>query len=460
MQTRSYSRRSGIRRVVLVAAAVVLPGCAGANLQSRHRELSRELASPPVDSQAEAALASLDGDAPLTREALVRAVLARNPSIESAREAARAALARVPQKTALDDPRLMYELAPFSAAPGGAPFGQSVQLSQMLPFPGKRSLEGRMALAEAEAARGELEQARQQLAFSAVSLLADLYLAERALEVNAHHVAVVEELKSSAEAQYAVGRASQQDPLQAEVELAQMQRERAELQANRDVLRAQLNALLHRPSHAKLPPVAKELSVDEAAPLPLEALQNAAVANRPELASLRAQLEGGDAAIARAKREYLPDFEVMASYSTMWMDLPHRPMVGVGLNLPLQLGRRSAAVDEAEALRRRASSEEARMLTAIRSEVDQARRRLEESLEVLRLYRERLLPATRAQLQAARAGFVSARSTFQSVVEADRNVRQVELGLHASLAEVERRSAALARATGITPGLTTEGAAR
>lgn len=452
--------RSGSRRLALVAAAAVLPACAGATLQTRHQELSRELEAVTADPAAEEAIAALDeGVGPLTREALVRAVLARNPSIEAARQASRAALARFPQKTALDDPMLMYEVAPLSAFSRDMGFGQSIQLSQNFSFPGKRSLEGQMALAEAEAARGDLERVRQQLAFSAVSLLADLYLVERALEVNEHHVKVVQELKASAEAQYAVGRASQQDPLQAEVELAQMERSRAELLANRDVLRAQINALLHRPPTAPLPNPAERLEIVEDAPPALEALEQRALAQRPELASLRAQIEGSKAAVARAEREYLPDFGVMAAWDSMFMGA-HRAMVGVTLNLPLQLSRRAAAVDEAESLLRRADAEQRQTINEIRSEVEQARRRLEESFEVMRLYRDRLLPATKAQLQAARAGFISARNSFQSVVEAENNLREVELGFHASLAEVERRSAALARATGDVPGLGSEGAAR
>src|SRR5690606_9154375 len=127
----------------------------------------------------------------------------------------------------------------------------------------------------------------------------------------------------------------------------------------------------------------------------LEALEQRALAQRPELASLRAQIEGSKAAVARAEREYLPDFGVMAAWDSMFMGA-HRAMVGVTLNLPLQLSRRAAAVDEAESLLRRADAEQRQTINEIRSEVEQARRRLEESFEVMRLYRDRLLPATKA----------------------------------------------------------------
>src|SRR5882672_6715430 len=50
----------------------------------------------------------------LERRALIRAVLDRNPSVESARQAWRAALARYRQAGAYEDPMLMASVAPLS----------------------------------------------------------------------------------------------------------------------------------------------------------------------------------------------------------------------------------------------------------------------------------------------------------------------------------------------------------
>ena len=49
-------------------------------------------------------------------------------------------------------------------------------------------------------------------------LFSDYYLTARALEINAAHLELLEELHQSALTQYQVGLVSQQDPLQAETE--------------------------------------------------------------------------------------------------------------------------------------------------------------------------------------------------------------------------------------------------
>jgi outer membrane protein TolC len=196
------------------------------------------------------------------------------------------------------------------------------------------------------------------------------------------------------------------------------------------------------------------------APEPGEALQDEALRQRPELEGLRARLGGGEAAIRLARRDYYPDFRVMGSYNSMWMDTPHQFMAGVSINVPLDFGKRKAAVREAEANLERLRIEEKRLIDDIRVEVEQARTRLVEARKVVDIFRERLVPAVRDQMAAARAGFESGKNSFQALIEAERSLRSVELRSQVALADVQRRQAELDRATGHIPGLPREGAAQ
>lgn len=392
----------------------------------------------------------------LDRAELVRQVLARSPSLEAARQAWRAALARYPQETALEDPMLSYSVAPLSIS-GGERFGQTVELSQQLPFPGKRGLRGEVVLAEAEIMREDMEELRLRLALMASTFFDDLFVVERSLGITDEHLRLLEQLKKSAEAQYVVGRASQQDPLQAEVALSDVLREKVSLESERDLLRAQLNGLLHRPPAAALPPPPENLPVPAEGPRPSELLQEEALRHRPELAGLRARLGGGEATVRLARRGYYPDLRVMGSYNSMWMDTTHQFMAGVSINIPLDLGKRKAAVQEAEAHLQRLRKEEEGLIDNIRVEVEQARTRLVAARRVVELYRERLVPAARDQVAAARAGFESGKNAFQALIEAERNLRTLELRAQMALADVTRRQAELDRATGQIPGLPREG---
>jgi outer membrane protein TolC len=144
----------------------------------------------------------------------------------------------------------------------------------------------------------------------------------------------------------------------------------------------------------------------------------------------------------------------------MW-DMPeHRWMVGVGFNLPIWSGARGASADEEAAMRAQFESDARRLEASARTQVFVSLKQLEESRHVLRLFEERLLPIARAQIEAARAGFTTSRNPFMAVVEAERNLRTVELDYQMARAECDRRHAELERALGRIPGISEEGSVR
>jgi outer membrane protein TolC len=336
-----------------------------------------------------------------------------------------------------------------------------VALSQRLPWFGKRSSEAAAASAEAEAAKSDFEATRRALMLSALGLYDQYYVAVRSLEINAQHVELLRQLRSSAALQFESGRGSAQDPLQAEAELAHTEHESAVLSAQRDVTVAQMNELLHRPPEHPLPPPPKELALlKEPQGLDVKRLESQAVTGRPEIAAARQRARAEQARADRAGREYFPDFTVSTSYNSMW-DMPeHRWMVGLGFNLPLQSGRRGGTADEAEAMRAQFENDARRMEDAARTQVFILMRQLDESKHVLSLFEERLLPVARNQVDAARASFISSRSPFSAVIEAEKNLRSAERDYQMARAECDRRRAELGIALGRFASLDCKGGER
>ncbi|HYX91231.1 MAG TPA: TolC family protein, partial [Myxococcaceae bacterium] len=313
------------------------------------------------------------------------------------------------------------------------------------PFPGKRGLRSSEAQAEATSMQAEVRGVRRELRQMALEAYADWYEVARALDINGAHRALMVEMKRAAEAQYAAGRAAQQDPLQAEVMLAELEQERLELEARQRVVRGRINGLVHRPVQAAVPPPPAELQVDEGVPADAEAR---ALDRRPELAALDARIQGARAGQELSSKAWLPDFALMASYSTMWPDAPMRLMVGIGLEIPLQGARRSAEGEEAGARLRQLELQREHSAKEIEVAALAAREELAGALAVLEIQAQRALPAARAQLDSARAGYVSGRNQFQALIEAERSLRNAELRRHRALADVVRRRAALESAMG------------
>lgn len=439
---------------VLALVAALGLGCARLELAARHETLAARwrtsapaAAAPPASPQADL------GGSLLSRAAVVQAVLARNPTLRAARHAWKAALARYPQETSLDDPTLGYGVVPPSFGSSAVDDAHKVDLSQRFPFPGKLALRGEIALAEAEAAEHDFAAARLRLAAMASGLFDELYLLDRALEINAEHVALLEEFLRIATVRYEAGDASAQAPLQAEVELAHLVHRDVVLETDRRVAREQLNVLLHRaPSHP-LPPPPASLELPPAERLDREALATEALAARPELQALAARIEGRSAAVSLARREFLPDVTLVASHNSLWQESDLQPFVGLQLNLPLRLARRRAALEEAQARLARLEAERAGLVDEVRFAVESSADRLEEARHVLRLFEDRLLPAARDQVEAARSGFETGRNSFLALIEAERNLRSTRLGYEEALTSVSRRMTELERALGRLPGL-------
>ncbi len=390
----------------------------------------------------------------LERAAYVRAVLHRNRSVEAARQSWRAAVARARQSGAFEDPMVTLEIAPLSIGASTARLGYTAMISQRLPWPGKLALEESAADAEGDAAKSDFGAVQRELALTASLLYDQYFVAARSLEVNGHHVALMRSMQAAATAQFETGRGSAQDPLQAEFELIHMEHDAVILASQRDVTVAQMNELLHRDPVLPLPPPADDLGL---VPVPDGGngarLATEAVEHRPDIAAAKDHARAAEARGQRAEREYLPDVTLSTSYNSMW-DMPeHRWMVGLSFNIPIQRGRRGGSVDEMNAMRSEYEAEAARLSDMARTQVVVALKQLEESVHVLHIHAQRLLPVARDEVSAARSAFTSSQAPFSAVVDAEKNLRRVELDEQVARADYDRRRAELDRALGRIPGL-------
>lgn len=403
---------------------------------------AQEQSSAPEVDDPFSALEQLD------REALQSAVLERNPQLAAARAALLAAEARADRAAGLEDLSVRYGLAPLSIGSSAVGLGYEVEAMQMLPFRGKRPLRRAIAAAEAEGTADELSALRLTLAEQTSHRYDDYYLVHRAQEITAEHVALLEDLFRAATGRYAAGLGAQQDPLQAEVELAHMQHDLVILGSEEEAIRAEINALLHRAAEAPLPPPLATLPLPEAVLLEEDRLLEQALVARPELRAADAAIRAREAELELARLGGRPDFGIGAGYSSMWGEEEHRYMVGGSLSWPVWRKRVRAATIEAEARVLEVESSRQAVVDEVRRDVRVAVARLREAHHVVDIYRSRLLPAARDQVRAARTGYESDRNDFVALIGAARGLRSLELRYHEALASYYRGRAALERAVG------------
>jgi outer membrane protein TolC len=385
------------------------------------------------------------GQSELHVDQLVVEVQTRNPSLQAAGAAWRAAANRYPQAVSLEDPMFTYMVSPTSGL-GGENGGWMVQGSQKLPWPGKRELRGNAACAEAEAMRGDIGDTRLRLAEAAKTAFYDYYLARRQMEVNTATGRLLKQFHDIARNKYQVNQATEQDALQADVELAALESRGAELARDEQVAVARINTLLHREPHFPLPPPPARIAVTDSLP-PSESLQQAAVQSRPDLYAAQARIRSEDANLALACKEYYPDVNLVAKYDA-FMPENIRPAVGMDVNIPIRCARRSAAVQEAENRVAQRCAEYQDRLDQVRYEVQSAIDRAAQSGRVARIYEDKIIPTAQRSLDSAVANYTSGKLDFLRLLDTERQLyTQQEMHFQA-VAEYHRRLAELERAVG------------
>jgi outer membrane protein, heavy metal efflux system len=243
-----------------------------------------------------------------------------------------------------------------------------------------------------------------------------------------------------------VNQATEQDVLQADVELAGLERRRTELARDESVAKARINTLLHQAPDCALPPPPAAVAVPDTLPL-VGDLQQAAVNSRPDLFTAAARIRAEQAGLALACKEYCPDPELVAKYDA-FMPEEMRPQVGMNVSVPIRAARRSAAVREAtDRLQQRRADYQER-LDRVRFEVQSAFERARQAQQAVRLYDEKLLPTAQRNLQSAQANYTSGKLDFLRLIDAERQITAQRDMYYQAIAEYHRRLAELERAVG------------
>jgi len=386
------------------------------------------------------------GQAELLVDQLVAEVQARNPSLQAASAAWRAAAQRYPQAVSLDDPMFTYLITPTNGLGADNGGGWMVQGSQKIPWAGKRALRGSAASAEADAMKGDIGDVRLRLSEAARTAFYDYYLARREMEVNTSTRRLLKQFRDIAWNKYQVNQAIEQDILQADVELASLESRRTELTRDEQVAVARINTLLHREANHSLPPPPAKVAIPDSLPT-TEVLQQAATQTRPDLYAVQARIRAEQANLALACKEYYPDVNLVAKYDG-FMPENMRPAVGMDINIPISNARRSAAVSEAEnrVAQRRAEYQD--RLDQVRYEVQSGLDRATQSGRVVHLYEERILPAAQRSLDSAVTNYTSGKLDFLRLLDAERQLYTQRDMYYQSMAEYHRRLAELERAVG------------
>jgi outer membrane protein TolC len=360
---------------------------------------------------------------------VTRAVLADNPAIKEAENRWQAAIDRVRQANAWDDPRIAGEsrVHRYVNVPPNAFMDQTLGIEQLIPITGKNLVRGRIAGAEAFSAFEEARRTQLDVIAKARATYFQLANAYDQLDINNNNLASLKEIADVSRSRYEAGLESAANVLVAETDYSKLQEARRDLERNLSDAQSQLNTLMNRDAFASLGvPVAATINH---AHLSVSGLQAITLAQRPEVQMARAKINSEKSKLQLAHRAWIPDPAVTvkgqryndAAEAVSELD------AGVSFTIPwVNPSKYSAGVREARA--NVAAAEQ-----GLEREQKEALRLLRDQLAKIEtfhhhveLFRDKLVPQAQQAFEATQLTYESGKTTFLDWISAQRNLRDIE----------------------------------
>jgi cobalt-zinc-cadmium efflux system outer membrane protein len=381
----------------------------------------------------------------LSPEKLVTLVLQRNPDIQAASAASLAAKEHIDQVGVLDDPIVKYSVAPRTLSNPDIDPRHSIAVSQRLPWSGKLKLKKDRARYQANASVENIKLTQLKLTEMARVGFARWYFVHAALRINKHNQSLVDEFKQIADIKYSAGKVSKQDVLQADMEFLLLQQQAITLRRQRLEIQAELNKLLHRETVDYVPDPVTLARQNSA--LDQQTLFALALRQHPALRALEQMISGEKSNVRLADKASFPDFTVNALYNGVMDPSDKRLQISVAVNVPFG-NKYSAKKRESRARLNQLQWQQQSTISSIKTQVQQALDRLQESQQLLQLYKERLLPLAQENLSTAKQDYETGRGDFLSLIIAEKSLSKTQLDQERILTEYYQRLAQLDRVVG------------
>lgn len=360
---------------------------------------------------------------------VTRLVLANNPAIKEADHRWQAAVQRVRQANAWDDPRIAGEsrVRRFVDIPPNAFTDQTLAIEQLIPITGKNLARGRAAAAEALSVFEEARRVQLDVIAKARATYFQLANAYDQLEINNNNLTSLRQIADITRSRYETGLETAANALIAETDYSKLQETRRDLERNLSDAQSQLNTLMNRDAFAPLG-VPASASVDHAQ-LSVTRLRSVILAQRPEVQIARAKIDGEKSKLQLAQRAWIPDPAVIvkgqryndAAEAVSELD------AGVSFTIPwVNPGKYSAGVREARAnLAGAGQGLEREEKDALRLLRDQLAK-IETFHHHVELFGDKLAPQAQQAFEATQLSYESGKATFLDWISAQRNLRDIE----------------------------------
>lgn len=378
----------------------------------------------------------------------------RSPALRAAYNDWIAAVEKSNYAGSLPDPMLSFGYFVEHVETRVGPQEQRYGIKQAFPWFGTLGAKKDVATEMANAMYRKFEAEWLRLNYQVKSAYYDYYFIGRDLQITRDNFELLTFWESVARTKYKVGLQRHPDVIKAQVELGKLEDQLATLEQSLKPTAAKLRALTYLPDTLTLPlPDTIYVSEDS---LPDDSVLAAVLENNPNLQAVSHLVEKEEAGRRLASKQAYPSFSLGVDYiqtgpaqSPDMAESGKDPwMVGVGLSLPIWLGKNSARRHEAEARLRSAQYDLQDKREQLRAYTEQVLFEYGDARRKTGLYRDGLVPKAEQALNAGYSAYQAGEADFLSLLDAQRQLLAFQLTVEREKVRLAKRAAELEMLSG------------
>ena len=393
--------------------------------------------------------AALGQDGGLTLGQCVSIALEENPLLLSAREQYRASLARISQARAFPQPTFSVDsdMQPSLTDIGGSQ-ERYYGISELIPFPGKTYLRGRVAQSESGEILADVASLELELTYQVKATFYGLLLAHEKVAYAQENVDLSQDFADKTELKYTAGDVPRVEVIRARVEAARAVTELNRAVNEETLARARMNFLLARPGSTPLE-IWGELKASPV-PMELEHLTLWALSSRPEIQRIEASLEGASLTRKLGYMSYLPDFDLGAAQHRLAGE-DNAWQVTLAVELPLFFWQPARGeIREANANSQVLRQEASHLRNAIALEVEEAHRSYTTAVQQIELMEEQIIAQAEEVYRMYLFSYQEGEISGIELIEAQRTLNEARTAYADSLYDYDMAIATLEKSIGRT----------
>jgi outer membrane protein, heavy metal efflux system len=383
-------------------------------------------------------------------QALINEAILQNPDIAAEQARVKMMDERIPQAGALADPEFTFKQMEFPGLKWDEAMYQNFELMQMVMFPTKLSTNKKIAAAAAQRARWGYLDRQIEIIAQVRTTYVMLWDARTRLAINMENQQLLEQILRTAQTQYSVGQASQQEVLKTSIELAKAQSDEALIHQEIEGAESMLQAILNRPSTVPIGGVSLD-SLRSIRQSVIDLLRYASV-HHPMLMQDSLSIVESNFMVRMAHQEYIPDFRLSVERVTQPMINMKSWSIMAGVTLPFapwSLKKASARVQEAQADGSMRQSMRRSNRNMIEAAIRESYSRVKAYETQVRIFDQTILPQSEQSLIVALTEYQSGRTSYLMLLDAFRMNQDMKMEATMIRMNYEKEFANLLRQVGV-----------